>query len=83
MPLDQWSMSLPLTVSNQFTMHTFIRLKNTELCLGVIIPKVGRISLYKSKSSNLWLLNDAEPLVGKKVKQSRYRPGVALRVPGS
>jgi len=52
-----------LTHSNQFTMHTFIQLYKMELSSGVILPTVGRFSLYKRKLSELWLVHNPEPLV--------------------
>ena len=52
-----------LTVSNQFTMHTFILLENKEEFLGVTLPTGGRFSLYRRKSSELWLVHNPEPYV--------------------
>jgi hypothetical protein len=34
-----------------------------EYVFGVTLPKVGRFSLYKRKSSELWLVHNPEPHV--------------------
>jgi len=34
------------------------------IVFGVILPTVGRFSLYKRKLSELWLVHNPEPLVG-------------------
>jgi len=34
-----------------------------EECFGVILPTMGIFSLYKSKSSELWLMQNPEPHV--------------------
>jgi hypothetical protein len=34
-----------------------------EKCFGVTLPTVGRFSLYKRKSSELWLVLNPEPPV--------------------
>jgi len=57
MLLGPWSISVTLTLSNQFTMHTCILLQNMEKFFVITLPTVGRFSLYKRKLSELWLQN--------------------------
>ena len=49
MPLGRWFISVTLTHSNQFTMHTMSIIKY-GIILWVTLPTVGRFSLYKTKS---------------------------------
>jgi hypothetical protein len=49
MLLGWWSISVTLTLSNQFNLQTFILLYNVEYVFGVALPTVGRFSLYKKR----------------------------------
>jgi len=49
--------------------HSFI---TYGIIFGVTLPTVGKFSLYKSKSSELWLIHNREPLVEVCLNSSRF-----------
>jgi hypothetical protein len=59
MPLDRWPIPVTLTLSNQFTAHSH-SIKKYGIIFGVTLSTVGRYSLYKRKSSELWLMQNPE-----------------------
>ena len=63
MPLRRLSISVTLTLSNQFTMHTFHSIIKYGILGRVTLPMVGIFSLYKRTSSELWQELNPESLV--------------------
>jgi len=60
MPVGQKTISVTLTLSSHFTVHTFILLSDMEKFYGVTLPSVARISHCKRNSSELWLVHNPE-----------------------
>jgi len=63
MPLVQWSISVTLTHKSNYYTYFHSVTKYGIIFWGVSFPTVGRYSFYKRKSSELWLVDNPEPLV--------------------
>jgi hypothetical protein len=64
-------------------MHTAIPLWNTEQYCGIILPTVGKFSLDKRKSSDLWPVHNPEPQVEIYKACSKKRPNFLNNEPTS
>jgi hypothetical protein len=59
MPLCRWPISVTLTFLHQLTKHICIVIQY-GIIFPVTLPKVGRFSIYKRKSLELWLVHKPE-----------------------